>query len=111
MVIVSQIYNSEFKCSLKKVVNTEKLVRLTLTMRFYKPADSQPCYYCEKIEVVEKGYPIREGIYTLENYVFRCGWHARFKCSKCTISEIVEPRPSMEDIQQNPNFLAFDADR
>ncbi|MGY5858057.1 MAG: methyltransferase domain-containing protein, partial [Candidatus Thorarchaeota archaeon] len=22
-------------------------------------------------------------IYTFENYVFRCAWHARFKCSKC----------------------------
>ncbi|MHA1111966.1 MAG: class I SAM-dependent methyltransferase [Promethearchaeota archaeon] len=54
-------------------------------MRFYKPADSQPCYYCERIALVEqqKDYPIRNGIYTFENYVFRCAWHARFICSKC----------------------------
>ncbi|MFX1474799.1 MAG: class I SAM-dependent methyltransferase [Promethearchaeota archaeon] len=54
-------------------------------MRFYKPADTQPCYYCEKIAATEpeQGYPIREGIYTFENYVFRCAWHARFECAKC----------------------------
>jgi len=27
------------------------------------------------------------------------------------IQEIVEPKPTIEDIQQNPRFLAFDADR
>ncbi|TFG28792.1 methyltransferase domain-containing protein, partial [Candidatus Thorarchaeota archaeon] len=27
------------------------------------------------------------------------------------ISEIIEPQPTMEDIQQNPGWLAFDADR
>ncbi|MFW9794939.1 MAG: class I SAM-dependent methyltransferase [Candidatus Thorarchaeota archaeon] len=54
-------------------------------MRFYKPADSQPCYYCEKIETVEmeEGYPIRGGVYTFEGYVYRCAWHSRFKCSSC----------------------------
>ncbi|UCE09678.1 MAG: methyltransferase domain-containing protein [Candidatus Thorarchaeota archaeon] len=54
-------------------------------MRFCKPAETQPCYYCEKIETVEQegGYPIRDGIYTFENYIFRCAWHARFTCSKC----------------------------
>ncbi|MGY5876160.1 MAG: class I SAM-dependent methyltransferase [Candidatus Thorarchaeota archaeon] len=54
-------------------------------MRFYKPADSQPCYYCERIEAVEReqGYPIRDGVYTFEKYVFRCAWHSRFTCSRC----------------------------
>jgi len=54
-------------------------------MRFFKPADSQPCYYCKRIRTVEKEqeYPIREGIFTFENYVYRCAWHARFTCSKC----------------------------
>ncbi len=54
-------------------------------MRFYKPADTQPCYYCERIEATEqeKGYPIRDGIYTYEKYVFRCAWHARFQCYRC----------------------------
>jgi len=54
-------------------------------MRFYKPADYQPCYYCEKIAEVEqqKDYPIREGIYTFEEYVYRCAWHSRFTCSVC----------------------------
>jgi hypothetical protein len=27
------------------------------------------------------------------------------------IREIIEPKPSIEDIQQNPRSLAFDADR
>ncbi|MFX1369906.1 MAG: class I SAM-dependent methyltransferase, partial [Promethearchaeota archaeon] len=60
-------------------------VRFSSIMRFYKPADEQPCYYCEKIHSVEteNEYPIRDGIYTFENYVFRCAWHARFKCSRC----------------------------
>ena len=52
-------------------------------MRFFEPADSQPCYYCKRIETVENEYPIREGIFTFENYVYRCAWHARFACSKC----------------------------
>ena len=53
-------------------------------MRFYEPADYQPCYYCKRIgELEQNEYPIREGIYTFENYVFRCAWHARFTCSKC----------------------------
>ena len=52
-------------------------------MRFFEPADTQPCYYCKKIATEEQEYPIREGIFTLENYVYRCAWHARFTCSKC----------------------------
>ncbi len=54
-------------------------------MRFYKPAESQPCYYCEKINAVEEqhDYPIRDGIYTFEEYVFRCAWHSRFTCDNC----------------------------
>ncbi len=54
-------------------------------MRFYKPAKNQPCFYCEKISVVEQqdDYPIREGIFTFENYIYRCNWHAQFKCFKC----------------------------
>ncbi len=57
----------------------------TVIMRFYKPADIQPCYYCERIAKIEKqhDYPTRDGIYTFENYVFRCSWHSRFTCSKC----------------------------
>ena len=53
------------------------------TMRFFEPAESQPCYYCKRINVVEHDYPLREGSYTFENYVYRCAWHARFICSKC----------------------------
>ncbi len=53
-------------------------------MRFFEPSEKQPCYYCKKIaETGENKYPIREGIYTFENYVSRCAWHARFTCSKC----------------------------
>ncbi|MFW9849618.1 MAG: class I SAM-dependent methyltransferase [Candidatus Thorarchaeota archaeon] len=52
-------------------------------MRFYEPAESQPCYYCKKIHAEESEYPVRDGIYTFENYVFRCSWHSRFKCSRC----------------------------
>jgi 2-polyprenyl-3-methyl-5-hydroxy-6-metoxy-1,4-benzoquinol methylase len=54
-------------------------------MRFFEPADSQPCYYCKRIEAVEQEqeYPIRGGIFTFENYVYRCAWHSRFTCSKC----------------------------
>ncbi len=53
-------------------------------MRFFEPSEKQPCYYCKRIAgAVEKDYPIRDGIYTFENYVFRCAWHARFTCSKC----------------------------
>ncbi|MBN2228614.1 MAG: class I SAM-dependent methyltransferase [Candidatus Thorarchaeota archaeon] len=54
-------------------------------MRFYKPAERQPCYYCERISAVEKeqGYPTRDGIYTFEKYIFRCAWHSRFSCSRC----------------------------
>ena len=53
-------------------------------MRFYEPADYQPCYYCKRIESIEKNeYPVREGIFTFEGYVYRCAWHARFTCSKC----------------------------
>ncbi len=52
-------------------------------MHIYQPADPQPCFYCKKIEDYEDGYPIREGIFTAEHMVFRCPWHAKFKCSKC----------------------------
>ncbi len=52
-------------------------------MRFFEPAKSQPCYYCKKIHAVESAYPIRDGTYTFENYVFRCTWHSRFKCDIC----------------------------
>ncbi|MGD8564874.1 MAG: methyltransferase domain-containing protein [Candidatus Bathyarchaeota archaeon] len=52
-------------------------------MRFFEPAEYQPCYYCTKIKTFEHEYPIREGIFTFENYVYRCAWHARFTCSKC----------------------------
>ena len=53
-------------------------------MRLYEPSEKQPCYYCKRIAGTgEEGYPTREGIYTFENYVFRCTWHARFTCSKC----------------------------
>jgi ubiquinone/menaquinone biosynthesis C-methylase UbiE len=53
-------------------------------MRFFEPSEKQPCYYCKKIAGTgEKDYPVREGTYTFENYVFRCAWHARFTCSKC----------------------------
>jgi 2-polyprenyl-3-methyl-5-hydroxy-6-metoxy-1,4-benzoquinol methylase len=52
-------------------------------MRFFEPADTQPCYYCKNIATEEQEYPIREGIFTYENYVYRCAWHARFTCSKC----------------------------
>ena len=54
-------------------------------MRFFEPAEYQPCYYCKRIESFQenKEYPVREGIYTYEGYVYRCSWHARFSCSKC----------------------------
>ncbi len=31
----------------------------------------------------EQEYPIRDGIYTYEKYIYRCAWHSRFTCSKC----------------------------
>jgi ubiquinone/menaquinone biosynthesis C-methylase UbiE len=70
---------------MKTTENKNRGMGTSYSMRFYEPADYQPCYYCKKIEAVEqeKEYPIREGIYTFENYVFRCAWHARFTCSKC----------------------------
>jgi len=53
-------------------------------MHFYQPADPQPCYYCVKIgEQEETDYPIREGIFTVEQMIFRCSWHAQFECSRC----------------------------
>ncbi len=38
-------------------------------------------------------------------------YSAALKEAGFAISEIVEPRPSIEDIQEHPRFLAFDADR
>ncbi len=52
-------------------------------MHFYQPADPQPCYYCKIIEEYEDDYPIREGIFTTEQIIFRCAWHSKFKCSSC----------------------------
>ena len=52
-------------------------------MHFYQPADPQPCYYCKKIEDYEEDYPVREGIFTSEQTIFRCAWHAKFRCSNC----------------------------
>lgn len=53
-------------------------------MHFYQPADPQPCYYCVKIsDQEETDYPIREGIFTVEQMIFRCSWHAQFECSRC----------------------------
>ncbi len=52
-------------------------------MRFFEPAEDQPCFYCKKIHAVENDYPTRNSIYSYENYVFRCSWHSRFACSKC----------------------------
>ncbi len=54
-------------------------------MRFFQPAPNQPCYYCKKIAATEpqQDYPIRDGIYTYEKYIYRCAWHARFSCDIC----------------------------
>ncbi len=52
-------------------------------MYFYEPSDPQPCYYCKMIKQYEEIYPIREGIFTSEKIIYRCGWHAKFQCSKC----------------------------
>ena len=52
-------------------------------MHFYQPADPQPCYYCKNIEEYEDDYPLREGIFTSDQIIFRCAWHSKFKCSKC----------------------------
>jgi len=49
--------------------------------------------------------PTWQFIRTLEEY------SKALKDAGLVISEIVEPRPSIEDIQKNPDFLAFDADR
>ncbi|MDF1539573.1 MAG: class I SAM-dependent methyltransferase [Candidatus Thorarchaeota archaeon] len=53
-------------------------------MRFYEPAESQPCYYCKKFkENEESDYPLRDAVFTYEKFVYRCSWHSQFACSKC----------------------------
>lgn len=52
-------------------------------MHFYQLADSQACFYCREIEKYEDNYPIREGVFTAENLIFRCSWHSKFLCSDC----------------------------
>ena len=52
-------------------------------MRFFEPAEEQPCYYCKRINEVDDSYPIRPAVFTSENIVYRCSWHSRFKCSRC----------------------------
>ena len=49
--------------------------------------------------------PTWQFIRTLEEY------SKALKDAGFVISEIVEPQPSIEDIQKHPEFLAFDADR
>ncbi|MFX0092384.1 MAG: methyltransferase domain-containing protein, partial [Candidatus Hodarchaeota archaeon] len=43
------------------------------------------CYYCEAIKKLEYeiDYPIRIGIFSKEGIIYRCAWHAQFKCCKC----------------------------
>ncbi len=54
-------------------------------MHFFEAAEKQPCYYCKRISRTEQqdDYPVRDGVYTHEGYVYRCAWHARFTCSRC----------------------------
>ncbi|UJG44500.1 MAG: methyltransferase domain-containing protein [Candidatus Heimdallarchaeum endolithica] len=52
-------------------------------MHFYDAKIEQSCYYCKNIKKYEKDYPIRKGVFTLDNYVFRCSLHSQYKCSKC----------------------------
>ncbi|MHA1204485.1 MAG: class I SAM-dependent methyltransferase [Candidatus Heimdallarchaeaceae archaeon] len=52
-------------------------------MHFYDAKNEQSCFYCRKINEYEKDYPIRKGVFTLDNYVYRCPLHSQYKCSKC----------------------------
>ena len=54
-----------------------------MLMRFFEPAEDQPCYYCKRINEADESYPVRPAVFTFENYVYRCSWHSRFKCSRC----------------------------
>ena len=43
-----------------------------------------PCHYCLRIAKSEPEYPIRHGIFTVDNFIRRCGVHAQFKCNTCS---------------------------
>ena len=45
--------------------------------------EKRECYYCNKIVVYEKEYPLRRGRFSAENEIFRCSWHSQFQCSHC----------------------------
>lgn len=44
---------------------------------------NKACNYCSSISNFENQYPIREGIFSVENKVLRCAWHSQFQCSQC----------------------------
>ncbi|MFX0209478.1 MAG: class I SAM-dependent methyltransferase, partial [Candidatus Hodarchaeota archaeon] len=52
---------------------------------FTLDSTSGQCFYCQGINKVEteNNYPLRTGIFSKEGIIYRCAWHAQFKCSRC----------------------------
>jgi 2-polyprenyl-3-methyl-5-hydroxy-6-metoxy-1,4-benzoquinol methylase len=41
------------------------------------------CFYCNKIQAHDLGYPPREGKFTTDQTALRCAIHSQFQCSNC----------------------------